>query len=81
MHDGWTKLISNVQPPIVANSHGFDGSSVRNFLRRNAWRNFRIESDLRLSRRKDRERLESNNFGKAVSLYALRSSLRSAATS
>ena len=53
MHDGWTKLISksnlrwkrphsNVRKKRISNSHGFDGTAAcEDFLRRNAWRNFR----------------------------------------
>ena len=55
MHDGWSKLISNFQPPIKAAPQQLDvrtwkahfkfsrvcTAACEDFLRRNAWRNFR----------------------------------------
>ena len=73
MHDGWSKLISNFQPPIkaapgdsnvrkkrISNSHGFVQQRAKTFFGGTlgeTFEAFAIESDLRLSRRKDQERL------------------------
>ena len=88
MHDGWLKLISNFQPPIkaapgdsnvrnkrISNSHGFVQQRAKTFFGGTlgeTFEAFTIKSDLRLSRRKDQERLLKICNNRLVSLFAER---------
>ena len=93
MHDGWTKLISNIQPPMKAAPQQCPQKSAFQILTDltvqqraktffggtlgETFEAFAIESDLRLSRRKDLARLLTricNN--RLVSLFAERGNLQ-----
>ena len=85
MHDGWSKLISNFQPPIKAAPQQCLQKAHFKFSRvctaacedfpfggtlGETFEAFAIKSDLRLSRRKDLERLLKICNNRLVSLFA-----------